>query len=140
MPTDVVVPHPYRVALESRNAKALAAALHPDVIFDSPAFEEPIRGRGNVLVLFGVLATVFEDPEITDELSGNGSHAITFRLGVDGLPIQGVDYLQLDDEGLVRRITVTMRPLASLQALAERMAETVANLAASQAEETPSES
>jgi hypothetical protein len=70
----------------------------------------------------------------------NGSHAITFRLRVDGLPIQGVDYLQLDEEGLVRRITVTMRPLASLQALAERMAETVANLAASQAEENPSES
>jgi hypothetical protein len=128
MSTDVTVPHPYRVALESRNAKALAAALHPDVIFDTPAFEEPIHGRGNVLVLFGVLATVFEDPEITDELSGNGSHAITFRLGVDGLPIEGVDYLQLDEDGLVRRITVTMRPLASLQALAERMAETVANL------------
>ena len=137
MPTDVAVPHPYRTALESRDAEALAAALHPDVIFDTPAFEEPIRGRDNVLALFWVLATEFENPEITDELSGDGSHAVTFRLSVDGHPIQGVDYLQLDEAGLVRRITVSMRPLASLQAVADRMADTVANLTASEAEPRP---
>jgi hypothetical protein len=139
MPTDVTVPHPYRSALELRDAEALAAALHPDVILETPAFEEPIRGRDSVLAIFGVLATVFEDPEIIDELSGDGSHAITFRLSVEGHPIQGIDYFQLDEEGLVRRIMVTMRPLGPLQALAERMAETVANLTGGQPEEEPSE-
>ena len=123
-----IAPHPYRTALESRDAEALAASLHPDVIFDTPAFEAPIRGRDNVLALFAVLATVFEDPEITDELVGEGTHAITFRLSVGGHPIEGVDYLQLDDDGRVRRITVTMRPLASVEALADRMAETHAKL------------
>jgi hypothetical protein len=113
--------HPYRAALEARDPEQLAATLHPEVVFDTPAFEEPIRGRDNVLVLFGVLATVFEDPEITDELSGEGSYAIVFRLTVDGHAIDGVDYLRLDEEGLVRRITVTMRPLASLQVLVERV-------------------
>ena len=120
-----IAPHPYRTALENRDPEALFNALHPDVVFDTPAFEEPVRGRENVLALFGVLATVFEDPVITDELTGDGSHAITFRLSVGGHPIQGVDHLQLDADGLVRRITVTMRPLRSLQALADRMAGTV---------------
>jgi SnoaL-like domain len=128
-----ITPHPYRTALEARDAEALAAALHPDVTFHSPAFEDPLRGRDTVLALFGVLATVFEDPEITDELAGDGTHAITFRLGVDGHPIEGVDYLQLDEDGRVRSITVSMRPLASVQALAARMAESFSNLAASQA-------
>jgi hypothetical protein len=123
-----IAPHPYRTALENRDAAALSQVLHSDVVFDTPAFEDPIRGRENVLALFGVLATVFEEPEITDELSGDGSHAVTFTLSVDGHPIQGVDYLQLDEEGLVRRITVSMRPLASLQVLADRMAETAAKL------------
>jgi hypothetical protein len=121
-------PHPYRTALENRDPEALFNSLHPDVVFDTPAFDTPVRGRQDVLTLFGVLATVFEDPVITDELAGEGSHAITFSLSVNGHPIQGVDYLQLDEAGLVRRITVTMRPLASLQVLADRMAETVANL------------
>ena len=79
-----IAPHPYRTALENRDPEALFNALHPDVVFDTPAFEEPVRGRENVLALFGVLATVFEDPVITDELTGDGSHAITFRLSVGG--------------------------------------------------------
>ena len=121
-------PHPYRVALERRDPGLLASAMREDVVFDTAAFPEPVRGRERVLELFAVLGTVFEDPIITDELRGDGSHAITFRLRVDGRPIEGVDYLRLDEEGRVWRITVMMRPLASVQALADRMAETVAKL------------
>lgn len=126
----MIAPHPYRSALEARDGEALAATLRPDVTFHTPAFDEPVRGREKVLALFAVLATVFEDPEVTDELSGDGSHAIVFRLAVNGHPIEGVDHLELDEEGLVRRVTVTMRPLASVQVLAERMAETHASLTA----------
>jgi hypothetical protein len=57
-----------------------------------------------------------------------GTYAMAFRLSVDGHPIQGVDHLRLDEEGLIRRITVSMRPLRALQVLAERMADTVASL------------
>jgi hypothetical protein len=120
--------HPYRTAIEHRDPDRLSETLHPDVVFDTPAFQEPIRGRRNVLDLFGVLATVFEDPVITDELHGESSRAITFCLRVDGHRIEGVDYLRLDEKGLVRRITVTMRPLTSLQVLADRMADTVREL------------
>ena len=121
-------PHPYRTAIEHRDPDRLKAALHPDVVFDTPASDEPIRGRRNVLALFGVLSSVFEDPVITDELRGERSRAITFRLRVDGHPIEGVDYLRLDEKGRVRRITVTMRPLTPLQVLADRMADTVREL------------
>jgi hypothetical protein len=122
--------HPYRTALETRDGEALAAVLHPDVIFHTPGFDAPVRGRDAVLMLFGYLATTFESPEITDELSGDGTHAIAFRLTVDGHPIEGVDHLRLDEDGLVREITVTMRPLSSVQVLAERVADVHAKLTA----------
>ena len=105
-------------------------ALHPDVSFYTPAFTEPIHGRDNVLMLFAVLGNVFEDPEFVDELEGESTHALVFRLKVDGHPIEGIDHLDLDDEGRVRRITVFMRPLPSLQVLAGRMRETVSSLQA----------
>src|SRR5437660_5949177 len=124
-----ISPHPYRTALENRDAEALMDALHPDVVFKTPGFVEPIEGRQNVLMLFGVLGTVFEDPEITDELEGDGSHALIFSLSVEGHPIEGVDYLKLDEDGRVREITVSMRPLASVEVLADRMREAVTNLA-----------
>jgi hypothetical protein len=126
----VIARHPYRAALEARDPAALAATLHPDVIFDTPASDKPVRGRDNVMVLFAVLANVFEDPEITDELAGDCTHAIAFRVGVEGHEIHGIDLLQLDPDGLVRRITVTMAPFASLQVLVDRMGDTVASLTA----------
>jgi hypothetical protein len=128
-----IAPHPYRTALEQRDAEALLAVLHPDVVFYSPAFDEPLRGRDTVLGLFGVLATVFENPEITDELAGDGSRALIFRLSVECHPIEGVDHLRLDEEGRVRSITVTMRPLASVRVLAARMAEPYGDLVKGQA-------
>ena len=97
-------------------------------MFYTPAFVDPIRGRDNVLALFAVLARVFEEPRITDELYGDGTHAIAFRLSVSGHPIEGVDHLEWDRDGRVRRITVSMRPLESVKVLADRMAETVASL------------
>src|SRR4051812_49321581 len=125
-----VAAHPYRTALENRDAQALRDALHPDVSFFTPAFVEPVTGRDNVVMLFAKLATVFEDPEMFDELEGESTRAIAFRLKVDGHPIEGIDYLQLDDEDRVVRITVSMRPLSSLQVLANRMRETVSELQA----------
>ena len=56
------------------------------------------------------------------------AHAVVFRLSVKGHPIEGVDYLRLDEDGRVQKITVSMRPLASLQVLADQMRETVARL------------
>jgi hypothetical protein len=110
----------------------LTAVLHPDVTFNSPVIDVPIRGRDRVLALFGALATVFEEPEITDELVAEGTRAFVFRLRVDGHPIDGVDYVRLDADGRVRSITVLMRPLASVQALADRMSQPLADLVADQ--------
>jgi hypothetical protein len=126
------VPHPYRAALEARDPEALAAVLHPQVTFSSPAVDIPIRGRDRVLLLFGVLATVFEEPEITDELYGEGTYALSFRLRVEGHTIEGLDHVQLDEDGRVRSIAVSMRPLGSVLVLARRMEETLANLLGSQ--------
>jgi hypothetical protein len=103
-------------------------ALHPEVSFHTPALLEPVIGLDKVLMLFAVLADVFENPEIVDELEGEGTHAVVFRLEVEGHPIEGTDYLELDEEGLVRRVTVMMRPLASLQVLADRMRDTIESL------------
>ena len=131
MPVDAAVPHPYRRALEQRDIETFVETLHPEVEFWTPAFERPIRGRDNVLALFGKLATVFEDPVFTDEMAGDGRHVVVFRLSVKGQSIEGCDYLELDDENRVRTIKVFMRPMGSVEVLAAEMRETYEQLSAS---------
>jgi ketosteroid isomerase-like protein len=126
MPAQADIPHPYRRALEERDIEAFIETLHHDVEFWTPAFERPVRGRENVLALFGKLGTVFEDPVFTDEMAGDGSHVVVFRLGVKGRPIEGCDYLELDADGRVAELTVFMRPFSALTAFNERMSERLA--------------
>jgi SnoaL-like domain len=120
--------HPFRTAVESRDVEGIIAALHPEVTFHTPLVVDPVRGRDQVLKLFAVLATVFEDFEYVDELEGEGTRALVFRLRVDDQAIEGVDYLQLDEDGRIRAISVAMRPFTSVTVLAERMAEPLRGL------------
>jgi hypothetical protein len=123
-------PFPYRAALESGDPVALAAALHPDAIFDAPGFDEPVEGRDNVIAFLAALAGNSDGLQFIDEFWGDGYHVLIFLLSVDGSHIQGADYIQLDPEGLVKRVTVMARPLRLLQELTNRLVEAHARLTA----------
>lgn len=121
--------HPYRRAVEARDGEAMAKALHPDVSFHAAPFDEPIRGRDNVLGFLGALSALFKEIEFTDELWGEGSYAFTVRVTLDGgHHIEIVDHLRHDDDLVVTRVTTFARPLASLQVVADRLADTHAHL------------
>jgi ketosteroid isomerase-like protein len=117
----MTAPHPYRTALESRDAEALAAILHPDVTFHSPVLEEPLQGRERALGVFAALAVVVDDFEIVDELEGDGTLALAFRVRYGEHRIDAMDHLTLDQDGRVRAIVVTMRPLEAVRALSVPM-------------------
>ena len=104
----------------------MAAALHPDVVFHSPAVFKPYEGREATIGLLRHVVEVFEDFRYLDELSGDGSHGLVFAARVGDRTLQGWDYLKLDADGLITELTVMVRPLSGLIALAQAMAERVA--------------
>lgn len=113
----------FRAAVESRDLARMEAALAPDVVFRSPAVFKPYEGRGAVMHLLGTVIQVFEDFEYTDELDGDGTHALVFRARVGDRWVEGLDHLTLDADGLVTQLVVMVRPLSGLTALAEAMAQ-----------------
>jgi SnoaL-like protein len=125
-------PHPFRTALEYRDLEGLSAAMHPDVTFATPALDVPLQGRERAIGVYVALAGIIDDYEITDELVGVASVAIAFRIDFDGHRIEGVDHLHLGEDGRVRAIVVSMRPLESLQALAAQMIPKLDELMAGQ--------
>jgi SnoaL-like domain len=112
----------FRAAVEAKDLSAMEAALHPDVVFRSPAVFTPYEGREAVMHLLGTVVQVFEDFEYTDELEGEGTHALVFRARVGDKELQGLDHMTLDGDGLVTELVVMVRPLSGLIALAEQMA------------------
>jgi SnoaL-like domain len=119
---------PFRTAVERRDLDAMAAALHPDVVFHSPAVFKPYEGREATIGLLRHVLEVFEDFRYLDELSGDGggSHGLVFAARVGDKTLEGWDYLKLDADGLITELTVMVRPLSGLIALAQAMGERLA--------------
>jgi hypothetical protein len=117
----------FRAAVEAKDAEAMTAALHPEARFFSPAVFRPYEGRDVVMGLLRHVLVVFEDFAYTDALEGaDGTHGLVFEARVGDKEIQGWDYLRTDADGLVTELTVMIRPLKGLIAVAEAMAARIA--------------
>jgi hypothetical protein len=108
-------PTPLRAAMEARDESAVKAALAPDVILHSPILDTPFRGRDEVGDLLGVVLQVIGPLTYLADVPGD-PHVLFFRTDVDGVELEGVDVLRFDQQGLVREITVLLRPFPGVAA------------------------
>ena len=120
--------HPFRAAVEARDIEAIRATLAEDVLFFSPVAFQPFQGRDVVTEVLGNVMEVFGDFAYTDDLAGDGTQALVFQTSVNGRSVEGLDHLVLDDDGRITRLTVMLRPLSGVIAMAEEMGPRVAHL------------
>jgi hypothetical protein len=120
--------HPFRAAIEARDAEAAAATLDDDVVFRSPIAFKPYAGKGAAAAVLAAVMRVFEDFAYEAELASEDGrdHALMFRARVDGKDIEGCDFLRYGEDGLVDQLTVMVRPLSAALALRDRMAAQLA--------------
>jgi SnoaL-like domain len=118
----MAAPHSFRLAAEAKDLEAMTAALREDVVLHSPILFRGFEGREIVLgVLTHVVATL-EDFRYTDELADEDTVVLRFKARVGDRELEGIDFLELDEDGLVKELTVFMRPLSAVNAFNERMA------------------
>ena len=113
--------HPFRAAIEAGDIDAAVALLADDAVFHSPVVFKPYEGREAVMRVLRHVLEVFDDFRYTDELRGDGTHALVFEATAGDKQVQGLDHLTLDDDGLVTELVVMIRPLSGLIALAQEM-------------------
>jgi hypothetical protein len=69
------------------------------------------------------VSEALEDFAYTDELAEDHTVALRFKARVGDRELEGIDFLELDDEGRVAELTVFMRPMSALTRFNEQMAE-----------------
>ena len=116
-------PHPFRRAAEAKDLELLAEALREDVELHSPVLFRGFEGRDVVTQVLTHVAATLEDLTYTDELHEGSTVALRFKARVGDRELEGIDFLELDEEGRVAVLTVFMRPMSALTAFNERMAE-----------------
>jgi SnoaL-like domain len=116
-------PHPFRRAAEAKDLDLLTETLREDVVLHSPILFRGFEGRDVVItVLTHVIATL-EDFTYVDELADERNVVLRFKANVGDRQLEGIDFLELDDEGRVAELTVFMRPLSALTAFNAEMAK-----------------
>ena len=115
----------FRAAVESWDIDAARELLAPDIVFHSPVTFHPFVGRETVGDLLRIVSQTFEDFRYTDELEGDGVHALIFRAAIGGREIEGMDLLRINEDGLIDDFTVMLRPISGLLPFAQRMGEQV---------------
>jgi len=114
--------HPFRVAVEADDFDGAFETLAPGVVFRSPAVYRPYEGRDVVGALLTVVGETFENFRYTSEWRDGDTTILFFEASVGTRELQGVDILEHDADGLIRRFTVMVRPLSGLQALSAAVA------------------
>jgi hypothetical protein len=114
--------HPFRLAAEAKDLEAMTATLREDVVLHSPILFRGFEGRDVVTQVLAHVAATLEDFRYIDELAGDGVAVLRFKARVGDRELEGIDFLELDEQGLVRELTVFMRPMSALNAFNEQMA------------------
>jgi hypothetical protein len=116
-------PHPFRRAAEAKDLDLLSEALHEDVVLHSPILFRGFEGREIVSQVLTHVAATLEDLTYTDELVEDSAVCLRFKAKVGERELEGIDFLELDEDGKVVELTVFMRPLSAITAFNEQMSQ-----------------
>jgi SnoaL-like domain len=112
----------FKVAVETEDREALTEALAEDVVFRSPVVFKPYEGKPVVsTILIEGAMNVFEDFSYRHQLENGDVAALIFDARVGDRELQGIDLLRFDAAGKVVELTVLVRPMSGVNALAQAM-------------------
>jgi hypothetical protein len=111
----------FREAVEAHDIEAAIEHLADDVVFRSPVVFKPYEGKDAVAVLLRAVSQVFEDFGYVAQLDGEDDMALVFEARIGDRALQGLDFLRFDAEDKISELTVMVRPISGLLALAEAM-------------------
>ena len=117
-----------RTAVEARHVEGIVEALHPQVVFKSPVVFGRYEGAEPVAQILRAAFETFEDFRYLDELGGDEVHALLFEARVGDREVEGIDIIRAASDGRIAELTVMLRPMSGVIAMAEAMGPKVAGV------------
>lgn len=111
----------FRAAVEAKDWDSARELFTDDVVFRSPVVFKPYEGLDALMVILRAVSQVFTDFRYVRHLEEGATAMLSFEANVDDRSVEGIDILDFDAEGRIERLTVMVRPMSGMHALAERM-------------------
>jgi ketosteroid isomerase-like protein len=111
----------FRAAAEAKDFGAADDLFTEEVTFRSPVVYKPYEGRDAIKVLLGAVVQVFQDFRYLEHVETGDVAVLMFEARVGDKSVQGVDILKYGDDDRIAEMTVMVRPMSGVHALAEAM-------------------
>lgn len=110
--------------MSERNPERLGELLADDCVFLSPVVHTPQQGREiTTLYLTAAMHVLGEDFAYVKEIVDEPHAVLEFVSTVDGISINGIDMMTVNEEGKVCEFKVMVRPLKAVHMLHAKMRE-----------------
>lgn len=105
------------------SAAHLDALLADDVVFHSPVVYRPLTGRAITTHYLRAAFAVFGAPgfRYLRQVVGERDAVLEFAVELDGIQVNGVDMLRVNDAGRVVEFKVMLRPLKAVNLIHAKM-------------------
>ncbi len=116
----------FRAAAEAKDFSAIDELFAEDATFRSPVVYKPYEGQDAIKLLLGAVLQVFEDFRYLEQVETGDVAVLMFEARVGDRTVQGVDILKFGADDRIAEMTVMVRPMSGVQALAEAMQKMLA--------------
>jgi hypothetical protein len=110
----------FRTAVEAKDIDAALELFADNATFHSPVVFKPYDDRTAISAILHAVADVLEDFRYIDELTSWDRAIFVFEARVGDKQVTGIDLVTVKD-GMISDLTVMIRPMSGLMAVAEAM-------------------
>jgi len=118
--------------LETRNPKILDDLLANEVIFYSPIVWAPQEGKPITKLYLIAAMEVFgnenSDFKYVKQVIDKNNFFMEFTTTIEGVTVNGIDMIEVNDEGKIITFKVMIRPLKAINKVHEKMGEMLEKL------------
>ena len=111
--------------IKTRNPSSLGDLLADDVVFYSPVVHTPQKGKPLTrMYLMGASHVLLSGPfRYEKEVVGGNTAVLEFVTEIDGIQINGVDIITLNEDDKITEFKVMLRPLKAVNLVHQKMGE-----------------
>ncbi len=114
----------HRVVFEGK-LDLLDQMLADDVVFHTPLYLKPRKGRQVTRFILATVIEIFENFTYHREIIDGENWMLEFSADIGGISLKGIDLIRWNEAGQIIDFEVYIRPLNGVQALGDAMYERI---------------
>lgn len=107
--------------MQRKDLEAMLPHMAEDMILQTPLVAEPFKGKAAIRPVVVALMGVVDKFHFREIMQGPQHVSVSFGLTVGSAELDGMDYIRLNEAGLVQEMTVLWRPLPAVVAVLNKL-------------------